>query len=74
MKKKIMNTTSNKASSENPGAKMSLGSDALFIALAGIYIISRPLLVSSTIIDIAVGVSLLLIALKQYIIARRSKQ
>lgn len=48
MKKKIMNTTSNKASSENPGAKMSLGSDALFIALAGIYIISRPLLVSST--------------------------
>lgn len=48
-------------------------SDVLYIGLAGIYIISRPLLESPTFIDIAVGVSLILIAAKQYIILNRSK-
>lgn len=68
MKNKMTNTTTDKT----PVPKPALGSDALFIGLAGIYIISRPLLVSSTIIDIAVGASLLMIALKQYIISRRN--
>lgn len=73
MKKKIINANSNKVPAKTSDVKLSLGSDVLFIALAGIYIISRPLLVSPTIIDIAVGASLILIALKQYIIARKSK-
>lgn len=69
MKKKIMNASPNKT----PDVKTTIGSDFIYIALAGIYIISRPLMESPTIIDIAIGVSLILIALKQYIIARRNK-
>lgn len=48
-------------------------SDVLYIALAGVYIISRPLLESPTFIDIAVGASLIMIAVKQYIISKRNK-
>lgn len=59
MQKKITNPTS--------------GSDALYIFIAGIYIMSRPLLDSPTIIDIAIGASLILMAIKLYIIGKRSK-
>lgn len=49
------------------------GSDALYIFLAGIYIMSRPLLESPTIIDIAIGAPLILMAIKLYIIEKKSK-
>lgn len=50
-----------------------LGSDALYICIAGIYIMSRPLLESPMILDIAIGASLILMAVKFYIVGKRSK-
>ncbi|MDD4599919.1 hypothetical protein SDC9_15112 [bioreactor metagenome] len=69
MKKKTIDPTSNQAPKPTPAP----ASDALFIFIAGIYLLSRPLLVSPAIIDIAVGASLILMAIKQYIIIKRSK-
>lgn len=51
--------------------KMESGSDILFIFLAGIYIISRPLIETPVITDIAVGACLILTAIKQYILNKR---
>lgn len=69
MKKKT--NTANTNTNQNPSKNPTLISDALFVFLAGVYIISRPLLTSPAIIDIAVGASLILMAVKLFIIGRR---
>ena len=69
MKKKPTNPILN----ETPKPTPAQFSDVLFIFIAGIYLLSRPLLVSPAVIDIAVGASLILMAIKQYIISKRNK-